>query len=232
MKTIALKASPRTDRNTRSARRHRGQGRVPAVLYGGQKDGKADHTVEHLTVGKEELNNLLKAHAQLVDVQMDGKKQVCVLKEVQRDVMGDFVFHVDFERVDVTKPIGLDVELVYKGMPKGIAKGGHLRIEAYKLHIEALITNIPENITIKVDDIDLDQVLRLKDIQLPTGVKATADPETALCSVRAAIEEKEPVPGAAAEGPAEPELIGRKKDEEEEGAEGEAEAGGEKKEKK
>jgi large subunit ribosomal protein L25 len=224
MKTIALAAQPRTDKNTRSARRHRANGRVPAVLYGGAlPDGKANHEVKHLTVGKDELNLLLKKHGLLIDLQLGGSKEVAILKEVQRDALGEFVMHVDFERVDLTKPIHVDVELIYKGTPKGATQGGHLRIEAYKLAIEALVTDVPDNIIIKVDDLELDQVLRLKDITLPPRVKALADAEQALCAVRAAIEEKEPEPGAAPEGPAEPEVIGRKKEEEEEGAEGEAE---------
>jgi len=222
MKTTALKAENRTDKNTRAARRHRGQGRVPAVLYGGYlADGKANHDVAHLTVSKEELALLLKKHALLIDLQIGAKKEVAIMKEVQRDVMGEFVMHVDFERVDLTKPLHVDVEVVYKGVPKGLAQGGHLRIEAYKLAIEALFTDVPDNIVVNVDPIELDGVLRLKDIQLPKGVKALADPESALCSVRAAIEEKLPEPGAADAGPQEPEVIGlQSKEVEGEGEEG------------
>ncbi len=226
-KTLELKAKTRTEKGTRAARHFR-TGKpalVPAVLYGGRdKDGKA-LAPQHLVVGKEDLNLLLKKHGLLIDLQVEGgKKEVAIIKEVQKDALQEFVMHVDFERVDLNKPIHVDVTVTYKGTPKGLTKGGHLRIESYTLKLEALPLAIPEEIVVHVDDVDLDQVLRLKDIKLPEGVKALEDPEHALCAVRAAVEEKEPVAGAA-EGPAEPEVIGlqSKEKEGEEGAAAEKE---------
>ncbi len=238
-KTLELKAQTRTEKNTRRARAFRAQGRVPAVLYGGVKEGKANSEVVHITIDAEEFDILLGKHALLIDMALDGKKkEVCRVKELQRDALQEFVMHVDFERIDLHTAIEVAVPVVYKGVPKGFSQGGLLRIESYTLLLKALPLEIPEEIVVKTDDLELNQVLRLKDIvnTLPKGVTAVADPEHALCAIRPPIEEKEPEPAVAgAEGvAAEPEVIGlQSKKEEEEGAEGAAPpAEKEKKEKK
>jgi large subunit ribosomal protein L25 len=235
-KLMELKWNPRTDKNTRRARAHRAQGRVPGILYGGAlPDGKANPNVLHVTVDKEDLNLLIKKGGLLIDLKVEGKTEVCRVKELQRDALADFVMHVDFERVDLHKAIEVDVPVIYKGVAKGFLAGGQLRIEAYKLRLRALPLEVPEEILIKIDDMELDQILRLKDIQLPKGVTALEDAERALCAVRPPIEEKEPEPAVAGvEGvTAEPEVIGLQSKKDEEGAEGEAApAAGEKKEKK
>lgn len=237
-KTLELQAKSRTEKNTRRARAFRAQGRVPAVLYGGAKDGKANSEVVHITIDAEEFDLLLKKHGLLIDLALDGKKkEVCRVKELQRDALQEFVMHVDFERIDLHKPIEVEVSVVYKGTPKGFAAGGQLRIESYKLLLRSLPLDVPDEIIVKIDDLELNQVLRLKDIValLPKGVTAVEDPEHALCSCRPPIEEKEPEPAVAGAeaGAAEPEVIGLQSKKEEEGAEGAAPAaGGEKKEKK
>lgn len=235
-KTLELKAQPRTESNTRRARAFRAQGRVPAVLYGGALNGKANPNTVHLTVDEEELDMLLKKHGLLIDLQVDGKKEVCRVKELQRDALQEFVMHVDFERIDLNKPIEVEVPVVYKGVAKGFAQGGQLRIEAYKLLLKSLPLDVPDEIVVKIDDMELNQVLRLKDLipMLPKGVTAIEDPEHAICAIRPPIEEKEPEPAVAgAEGaPLEPEVIGLQSKKEEEGAEGEAAAPAEKAEKK
>jgi large subunit ribosomal protein L25 len=237
-KTLELKAQPRTEKNTRRARAFRAQGRVPAVLYGGAlPDGKANPNTVLITVDEEDLDTLLKKHGLLIDLQMDGKKEVCRVKELQRDALQEFVMHVDFERIDLTKPIEVEVAVVYKGMPKGFTMGGQLRVESYKLMVRSLPLDVPDQIVVAIDDLELNQVRRLKDIlaTLPKGVTAMADPEHALCAIRPPIEEKEPEPAVAGAETtlAEPEVIGlQSKKEEEEGAEGAAPAAPEKKEKK
>ncbi|MEZ0228215.1 MAG: 50S ribosomal protein L25 [Planctomycetota bacterium] len=238
-KTLELKAQARTETNTRRARAFRAQGRVPAVLYGGVKEGKANSEVVHITIDAEEFDMLLKKHGLLIDMALDGKKkEVCRVKELQRDALQEFVMHVDFERIDLHTPIEAEVAVSYKGVPKGFSQGGQLRIESYKVIVKALPLEIPEDLVIKIDDLELNQVLRLKDIvgMLPKGVTFVEDPEHALCAVRPPVEEKEPEPAVAgAEGAAvEPEVIGlqSKKEEGEEGAEGAAPAAPEKKEKK
>ena len=225
MKTMTLEAKARDQRGSREARRLRDGGHVPAVLYGGAVAGKPNREVTHLLLDQDAIETLLKHHSVLIDLAVGPTKEITIIKEVQRDAFGDKIMHVDFERVDLTKPITVQVQLLVKGMPKGLAKGGHLRVELHALELVGLPTQLPEEIVARVDDLDMDEVLRVKDLKLPDGVKTTAHEDQVVAAVRAAIVEAEPeaaVPGAEA-APSEPEVIGRKLKEDEEAEEAAAE---------
>lgn len=239
MKTATLNAKVRQERGSQKSRQLRDAGKVPAIVYGGAKGGKPNHDVHHVVIEKDALKELLKHHNLLIDLTIDGGEQATtILKEVQWDVFRERVMHVDFERIDVTKALRVKIPVILKGTPKGIAKGGQLRHELHDLEIEAMIKDVPEDIVVRVDDMDLDQVMRVKELKLPTNVKVITDGEQAVAAVRPPVIEAEPVaPAEGAEGaaPAEPEVIGRKKEEGEEGeegAEGEAAAPAAKAEKK
>src|SRR5262249_3491669 len=149
--------------------------------------------VQHIVVEREAVDNLLRHHGLLIDLTLEGgTKEVAKIQEIQRDAFGDRVMHLDFVRIDVTKPIRVEVPLIFKGTPKGVAKQGHLRVALHSLGVEALIKDIPEDIVVKVDDLDLDQVMRVKELKLPDNVKATRDPEDVVAAVRLAIIEAEP----------------------------------------
>jgi large subunit ribosomal protein L25 len=234
MKRATIEAKSRQTKGSQKARQMRDIGNIPAVVYGGADKGAPNRTVKYLELEGEAFGEVLRVHAQLVDLNVDGQKEaVAVLKEIQRDAFGDKIMHVDFERVDITKPLHLNVPLTIKGTPKGLSKGGQLRVELYDLAIEALINAIPEEIVVKVDDLDLNDVLRVKDLKLPEGVKTKVDPDHVVAAVRPPVVEAEPTEAVAGTEPtsAEPEVIGLKA-KLEEGAEGEAAAPADKAEKK
>lgn len=222
MKTTSVEVKTRTGIGSQKSRQIRDTGDVPGVIYGGVAGGKPNREVKHVTVSGEAIENLFRGHGLIIDLTVDGKKEaVAVLKEIQRDAFGDKIMHLDFERLDTTKPVKLTVPLVIKGLPKGITKGGQLRVEMHGIEIEALIAAMPEEIHAKVDDLDLDQVLRVKDLALPAGVKPAGDAEAVVAACRLPVLVAEPAPGTPEATATEPELIGRKPKEGEEGEEGE-----------
>jgi large subunit ribosomal protein L25 len=146
---------------------------------------------------------------------------------VQYDHLGLEVIHVDFARVSLDEKVEVTVPVELKGEPKGEKDGGVLQQIINELEVECLVTDIPDRIVHNVSEMALDDVLHIKDLQLPSGVRVLQDGELIVAQVRE-IKEEEVAP-AAVEGEAEPEVIG-KKAEEEAPAEGAAAAeGGEKK---
>jgi large subunit ribosomal protein L25 len=143
------------------------------------------------------------------DIALDGKSEKVLVKEVQYDHLGQEVLHVDFARVSLDERVEVTVPLELKGEPKGEADGGVLQQVIAELELECLVTEIPDAIRHNVSEMALNDVLHIKDLKLPPGVRALQDEDLIVATVKE-IQEEVAAPAAAEEGAAEPEVIGRK----------------------
>lgn len=208
--TVNVTVKPRAELGSRANKRLRDQGLLPGVIYGHKQD------VLPITLPKKETVNHLSHGAHVFSLALDGKTETVLVKEVQYDHLGMEVLHVDFARVDLTERVTVTVPIELRGTPKGAADGGVLQQVMADIEIECVVTDIPEVIRHAVSDMELNAVLHIKDLKLPAGATPTHDPELIVATVKAIVEAAAP---EAPEGSAEPEIIGKKK---EEGAEGEA----------
>jgi large subunit ribosomal protein L25 len=216
VKSAQVAAKSREALGTRANRRLREAGLLPGVIYGHKE------AVVPVTLPRKEVVEHLRHGAHLFDLSLDGKSEKVLVKEVQFDHLGMEVIHVDFARVSLDEKVKVTIPVELKGTPKGEAEGGVLQQIINELEVECLVTEIPDAIRHNVSDMALDDVLHIKDLKLPSGVKALQDEDLIVATVK---EIKEEVAAAATEeGAAEPELIGRKPAEGEEAAEGDAAA--------
>jgi len=202
-----ITVEPRQRIGTRYARRLRDAGRLPAVIYGHQKQPL------HVSVDRKQLVELLHHNAHLLEVVADGQTQPCLIKDVQWDYLGANIVHVDLARVDLTEHVTVSVDLVLTGEAKGLKiVGALLEHQLSQIEIECLATEIPEKVEVDVSELDVDQTLTIADVKLPEGVTTTEDPETIVAHivVQEEVEEEAPV---EVEGE-EPEVIRAKKEEE------------------
>jgi len=211
IKSIQMEVKTRSERGSRANKRLRDSGLIPGVIYGHKQD------VLSVTLPGSDLTHHLGKGAHLFELSLDGKGETVLVKDVQYDHLGSEVIHVDFTRVDLHERVQITVPLELKGTPKGEAEGGVLTQVIANLEIECVVTDIPDIIRHNVSEMALDEVLHIKDVKLPDGVKCLQDGELIVATVREVLEvaPAEVVEAAAA---AEPEVIGRKP---EEGAEGE-----------
>jgi large subunit ribosomal protein L25 len=200
-------AEPRTQLGSRANKRLRDSGKLPGVIYGHKLD------VVPITLPKKEVVKHLDHGQHLFAVTVEGKAENVLVKDVQYDHLGIDVLHVDFARVDLNERVEVTVPLELKGDPKGTADGGVLQQIVAELHIECVVTNIPDVIRHNVSDMALDSTLHLKDLKLPEGVTATQDPDLIIATVREIVEQEAPADAEATS--AEPEVIGKKKEDEE-----------------
>jgi large subunit ribosomal protein L25 len=216
VKSAQVSAKSREALGTRANRRLREAGLLPGVIYGHKE------AVVPVTLPRKEVVEHLRHGAHLFDLSLDGKSEKVLVKEVQFDHLGMEVIHVDFARVSLDEKVKVTIPVELKGTPKGEAEGGVLQQIINELEVECLVTEIPDAIRFNVSEMALDDVLHIKDLKLPGGVKALQDEDLIVATVK---EIKEEVAVAATEeGAAEPELIGRKPAEGEEAAEGAAAA--------
>jgi len=197
--TIAAKVRP--ELGSRANKRLRDQGLLPGVVYGHKE------AVVPVTLPKKEVVNHLEHGTHLFDLQLDGKSEKVLVKEVQYDHLGLEVIHVDFARVSLDEKVEVTVPFELKGTPKGESQGAKLQQIVADLHIECLVTEIPDAIRYNVTDLEKDAVVHVKDLVLPPGVKVLLGAEVILITVREIVEQS----GAEA-AVAEPEIIGKKKE--------------------
>jgi large subunit ribosomal protein L25 len=217
VQSAQVTAKPRTELGSRANKRLRDAGFVPGVIYGHKE------AVVTVTLPKVELVSELERGTHLFDLSVDGKNEKVLVKEVQYDHLGIELLHIDFARVSLDEKVKVSVPLELRGTPKGEADGGVMQQIISVLEVECLVTNIPDVIRHNVAEMALNDVVHIKDLKLPEGVRLLQDPELIAVTVREVMEEvsAEPVEGAATT--AEPEVIGRKL---EEGAEDAAAAPG------
>jgi large subunit ribosomal protein L25 len=212
----AIKATKRAPAGRRAAYRLRKAGQVPAIIYGhGEPPLPVALDIEMLTWH-------LHHGAQLVDLEMDGQASKLLVKDVQYDHMNENLTHVDLARVRLDERVTVSVPLRFRGTPVGVKiDGGQLLTPLTQIEVECLVIAIPSEIRVNVADMKIDDHLTVAQLVLPEGVKALANPEQVVALVAEPQAEEVIAPAAAAaEGaPTEPEVIGRKA--EEEAAEGE-----------
>jgi large subunit ribosomal protein L25 len=206
-----VKAKKRGELGSRANKRLRDAGFLPGVVYGHKED------VVPVTLPRKEVVNFLNRGAHLFDLDLEGKSEKCLIKEIQYDHLGSDVIHVDFARVSLDEKVKVTIPVELKGTPKGEADGGVLQQVMTKLEVECLVTEIPDVIRHNVGEMALNDVLHIKDLHLPAGVRVLQDGEMIVASVKEILEEIT-TPVAAEEGAAEPEVIGRKPTEEGEAA--------------
>ena len=209
MEVATIRAGRRKAKGSNRVSPLRAQGLIPAVLYGGVE------TPINLAVEERELEGHLRHHQKVYNLALDGGAVPVYLQDVHWDVISERPLHMDFRRIDMTKPIQTDVELAYIGHPVGASHGGSLVRDRISIRIRCLPGEIPEEIEVHVAELDIGDSLLAGNLRLPEGVTTDVPIEQIICHVAAgtsaeaeeeAPEETPPVAGEGGEGeePAKP----------------------------
>jgi len=217
-----LRVERREGRGKNEARRLRAAGRIPAVVYGTEKNKAIEIAVDprmllRILHSESGVNTLIG----LEGIDLAGGK--VLVKEYQLDPIDHKLLHADFYAVAMDKAITVTVPVALKGEPKGVKQqGGIVDFVNREIEVECLPGDIPENITLDVSELMLHQGIRVREI-VPDGQwKPVSDPEMMIVHVVTVKAEEEPAPEVAAvataapAAPAEPEVIKKGKKEEEE----------------
>lgn len=206
MAEITLTATTGRETGTRSSRRLRAEGKVPAVVYGLDRDPVA------VTVDWRELRAALITEAglnALIDLEIDGEgeAQLSIIKEMQRHPIRQTVDHVDFLLIRRDQEITVDVPIILEGEPERVyQEQGMIESIIITLSINAKPGSIPDQITHDISGMEIGDVITIGDLELPEGVTTDLDPEETVASAqisRAAIEAEAIEAEEAAEAEAE-----------------------------
>jgi len=212
-----LQADKRDGRGKNEARRLRASGRIPAVLYGAEKN-----TAVEIAVDPKALLRILHSESgvnTLIGLQLDGADTQVLVKEYQLDPIGHKLLHADFYQVAMDRMLTVTVPVVLKGEARGVKQqGGIVDFVSREIEIECLPGDIPEHVDVDVSELMLNQGLRVRDLQLGGARwKPVSEPDTMIVHVVALKAEEAPAAAEAAPAaPAEPEVIKKGKTEKEE----------------
>jgi large subunit ribosomal protein L25 len=227
-----LQAEKRDGRGKNEARRLRASGKIPAVVYGTEKNKALEISVDPRTLlrilhSESGVNTLIG----LEGAGLSSGRKVLV-KEYQLDPIDHKLLHADFYAVAMDKVLTVTVPVVVKGEPKGVKQqGGIVDFVNREIEVECLPGDIPEHVDIDISELMLHQGIRVRDLPKNDKWTPVSDADLMIVHVVTVKVEEAPVAeaaaGAAPVAAAEPEVIKKGKKDEDEG-----EAKAEKKEKK
>ncbi|MDR0659224.1 MAG: 50S ribosomal protein L25/general stress protein Ctc [Prevotellaceae bacterium] len=150
MKTIEIKGSLRTDKGKTAAKTLRKQGMVPCILYG-NKSENVDFAVPAV-----DLKGLIYTpNSYVVNIDIDGQKHTGIMREVQYHPVSDNILHIDFIKVDGSKPVTIDIPVAISGNSEGVKQGGKLQILNRKLKVSAMVDKLPDSLPIDITNLGL-----------------------------------------------------------------------------
>jgi large subunit ribosomal protein L25 len=205
--SVTLKAEARTKSSKGAVRSIRLEGRVPAVIYGDKKSPELI-SIDYRTVDALYQTGTFTSH--VLNVEVDGKVQRVIPRDVQREVVRDFIIHVDFMRLGKNATITVDVPVHFSNheASPGLKAGGVLNIVRHEIELRCPVDSIPEAIEIDLTGVEMGSSIHISSITLPEGVRPviTRDFTVATVAAPAAVVSAEqtaaPADAAAAAAPA------------------------------
>lgn len=202
MKTYELKATPRVDLGKKAAKALRAEGKIPAVLNGGDvvelpytgtlKEGQKLVEIENgrgiittdITVTNDAVRKLIYTpDIFAIDLDIDGEKKTAVLREVQFHPVKDNILHIDLLEVKKDKPVVMSVPVKLEGHAEGVKAGGKLTLSMKKIKVRAPYTEIPERLVINVDHLGLGKTLQIGELHFD-GLEMVTPKEAVVCAVQ------------------------------------------------
>ncbi|MBE0511138.1 MAG: 50S ribosomal protein L25/general stress protein Ctc [Chromatiales bacterium] len=167
---FTLTAEVRNDMGKGASRRLRRQGLVPAIIYGAEQD-PVNINIDHDSLFHHLEHEAFFSHILTIDVA--GKKEKAVLKDLQRHPAKPILMHADFMRVSDKEKLKMSVPLhfINEEVSPGVKKGGLVTHNITEVEVQCLPNDLPEFLEVDLAGLDMEQVLHLTDIKLPKGVE-------------------------------------------------------------
>ena len=198
-----LKAIKRENTSSGSNNKLRSEGLIPAILYGG-KDAN-----QNISIQKKEIKNLINSEtflSKVLELDIDGKKEKVIPRDVAFNVVSEEPIHIDFMRIVSGKKIILEIPVKFINHPDspGLKRGGVLNIVRRKVELKCPAENIPDEIIIDLAGTDIGTSIKISSVKLPENVIPTiSDRDFVIATVASPTVMKEPEKPAEGEEAAE-----------------------------
>ena len=198
MKTFALSASVR-ETNKIANRALRNQGKVPCVLYGGEKQ-------VYFSAKENDLNKLVNTpDVYLLNIDIEGESFQAILQDIQFHPLTDRIIHIDFLQVFDNKEVTVNIPINFIGTPIGVRNGGNLLVRKRAIRTRAIPANLPDAIDINIEELKIGKFLYIGDIRDERYTFLAGDKSVivGVKTARGAVEDEEEEEESTEEGAAE-----------------------------
>ena len=198
-----LKAIKRESTSSGSNNKLRSEGLIPAILYGG-KDSN-----QNISVKKKEIQSLVYSDtflSKVLELDIDGKKEKVIPRDVAFNVVSEEPIHIDFMRIVAGKKIILEIPVKFINHPDspGLKRGGVLNIVRRKIELKCPAENIPNEITVDLTGTDIGTSIKISSVKLDNDIVPTiTDRDFVIATVASPTVIKEPEKPAEGEAAAE-----------------------------
>jgi large subunit ribosomal protein L25 len=183
MKSIDIKGTARTEFGKKGAKQLRSKNLIPCILYGVDKDENGLPIAKHFSVQPEEVRNLVYSpDIHTVNLTIDGKTVMAIMKDIQFHAVSDNILHIDFYQITENKPIVMNVPIKLVGLAAGVKAGGKLEQAIRRIKCKAVYNLIPEKVEIDVTSLSIGKVIKVGDISLE-GIELVNPKNTVVCGV-------------------------------------------------
>ena len=198
-----LKATKRENLTSGSNNKLRAEGLIPAIIYGGKNPN------QNITVSKKELSSIIHSDtflSKVLELEIDGKKEKVIPREVAFNVISEEPIHIDFMRIVSGKKVILEIPVKFINHPDspGLKRGGVLNIVRRKVELKCPAENIPDEIVVDLTGTDIGTSIKISSVKLPESVLPTiTDRDFVVATVAAPTvikEPEKPAEDAAGEG--------------------------------
>lgn len=177
MKRIAVSLTKRNIGKKSQLKQARKQGYVPVEIY-----GKGVENI-HAFIPLKDLLALPHGETFLLEVDIEGQKRICLVKDIETGWLGDNPVHVDLYDISQVESIEIEVPIEFVGTPEGVSMGGTFEVLLHTLTVKASVENIPDKIIVDVSSLGLGSVLHVRDVLPPKGCIIIDSPEEVVAVV-------------------------------------------------
>ena len=177
MKTVSMSGSPRANVGKKDAKALRNADLVPCVIYGGKEQ-------IHFSTPETSFKHIIfTPDVCFIEVDLDGKKYLTVLQDIQYHKVSDRILHADLFELHEDKPITLPIPVVYTGSSPGVLQGGKLVKSTRKIRIKALPKDMPETVTIDLSNLQIGDMVKVAALEAK-DFTIVEHPSTTICIVK------------------------------------------------
>ena len=179
MKQLDLSGKLRTTGKKADVNSVRRENRVPCVIYGAGVENT------NFSVDEKELKALTNTpYSHIVNLDVEGKKFLAILQDIQYHPVTDRAIHVDFLAIDENKPVTIQVPVKIFGNSEGVKAGGKLNAPTRKLKVSGLIKDLPDELPVDITTLGLGKQINAGDLKFD-GIQIVSPKSTLICQVRA-----------------------------------------------